>query len=420
MALYGFMFRFSNADKRYSILIQRIEKIMKKLHVIMITFVTVQLFVPFTLAQRPQEPDQEAPAIAADEEPYFSGFMNYLRGAGREGKLFKSDQFMETEMARGILESLYFYRTYGLEKQDDPAITAFWASRGLTKEIYQINDTNRMWSVFTPNGIYNSYDEDHRFPVVFCLHGNTNDIMLTETYGFADLGGKEGYMTVIPWAQNEDIILEEVPRILAILRNEGYPIDESRIYATGFSKGGMATMRVGMEYPGLFAAIAPGGMGAAGIVESSEENNGRMMPSFGFTEGQYSIAAKYRLPVLFFGGTCDNMPLSANASHWIGITGAVAPKVTEETVADITAHSGYGVERMTGLQFSLDEMEIRLLDGTYYYIGSYYNEEGICTFRSVAVEGAPHWLVKSEAAVVWEFLSQFARDPATGRLLYTD
>jgi hypothetical protein len=93
--------------------------------------------------------------------------------------------------------------------------------------------------------------------------------------------------------------------------------------------------------------------------------------------------------------------------------------VTEETVANVVAHSGYGVERMTGLQYDLDNMKIIPLDGTYYYIGGYNNEDGVCTFRAVAVEGAPHWLVKSEAAVVWEFLSQFARDRATGKLLYT-
>ena len=180
-------------------------------------------------------------------------------------------------------------------------------------------------------------------------------------------------------------------------------------------------MRVGIEYPSLFAAIAPGGAGPAGIVESSQSGTPNLSPmSFGFTEGQYAMAAKNKIPVLFFGGTCDNMPISANAANWIRISGAIAPETTQETVANITANSGYGVERMTGLQYDLDGMEIRPLDGSYYYIGSYYNEDGVCTFRTVAVEGAPHWLVMSEAAVVWEFLSQFARDPSTGELLYTN
>lgn len=379
---------------------------MKGINVCFSMVLMLLLRAPFVAAQIPQETPQR--------------FTGYLKSAGRPEKMFKGDQFVKTETARDIMTSLYYFETYGLENQDDEAITAFWNYKGLKKEIYDISDTNRMWSVFTPNGIYDQYEAGHKFPVVFCLHGNNNDILLAETYGFAELGGKEGFITIVPWAQNEDIILEEVPRILDILRQKNYPIDETRIYATGFSKGGAATMRVGLAYPDIFAAIAPGGAQPARLVAEDDKALTEMGPSLGFTANQYANAAKYKLPVLFFGGTCDNMPLSMHAGNWIGISGAKAPEVTEESVGNIIARSGYGVERMTGLQFNLDEMDIVPLDDTWYYIGSYYNEDGVCTFRTVAVEGAPHWLVKSEAAVVWEFLSQFARERDNGRLLYTD
>jgi len=348
---------------------------MKAINVIFSMFLMLLLSMPFVAAQTPQETPQR--------------FTGYLKSAGRPEKMFKGDQFIKTETARDIMTSLYYFETYGLENQDDEAITAFWNYKGLKKEIYDIKDTNRIWSVFIPNGIYDQYEAGHKFPVVFCLHGNNNDILLAETYGFAELGGKEGFITIVPWAQNEDIILEEVPRILDILREKDYPIDESRIYATGFSKGGAATMRVGIAYPDIFAAIAPGGAQPARLVVEDAKALTEMGPSLGCPASQYANAAKYKMPVLFFGGTCDNMPLSAHAGNWIGISGAIAPEVTEESVGNITARSGYGVERMTGLQFDLDEMEIVPLDNTWYYIGSYYNEDGICTFRTVAVEGGP-------------------------------
>ncbi len=388
---------------------------MKKFNIL---FMAIAMILSINQTLIAQENQQSAPKIYNGPTDYF-GFSGYLQGAGREGKLFKGEQFVQSETAKYIFESLYFHGTYGLENQDDPAIIAHWASKGLTKEVYDIDDADRMWSVFTPNGIYQSYDEGHKFPLVFCLHGNDNEILLAETYGFAELGGEEGFITVIPWAKNEDIILEEIPRILDILREKNYPIDESRIYATGFSKGGMATMRAGMNFPEMLAAIAPGGAGPASVVGENDEALNAVGPSLGFTAEQYANAAKYTLPVLFFGGTCDNMPINSNAKNWIGITGAVAPEITDETVANTTANSGYGVERMTGLNYDLDGMEIRALDGTYYYIGSYFNEDGICTFRTVAVEGAPHWLIRSESAVVWEFLSQFSRDRSTGKLLYS-
>lgn len=382
---------------------------MKNIQFAIITVFTLVLLNSFAMAQQKVDRPGE----------YFQGFAGYLKNAGRAEKLYKGDQFVQTETARDIFNSLFFLTTYGLEKQDDPAITAHWASKGLKKEIYDIKDSARMWSVFTPNGYYEAYDENYKFPLVFCLHGNNNNILLAETYGFAELGGKEGFITVVPWADNEDIILEEVPRIMNILREKGYPIDESRIYATGFSKGGAATMRVGINYPEMIAAIAPGGAHPASKVAENDKALNEMGPSLGFTAKQYENVAKYKLPVLFFGGTCDNMPLTANAQNWIDISGAIAPEVTEETVTNITEHSGYGVERMTGLQFDLDQMEIKAQDDTYYYTGSYFNEDGVCTFRVLAVEGVPHWLVKSEAAEVWKFLSQFARDRETGKLMYT-
>lgn len=392
---------------------------MKRIYAGIIIVMMFCLSGPVATAQLAQNEPQNNESIVKIPGDMFTGFAGYLKGAGRAEKLYKGDQFVRTGTARAIFNSLFYLTTYGLDKQDDPAITAYWASKGLKKEIYDIADTNRMWSVFTPNGIYETYSEDYKFPLVFCLHGNNNNILMAETYGFAELGGKEGFITVVPWAQNERIILEEVPRILGILHEKGYPIDDSRIYATGFSAGGAATMRVGITYTDKFAAIAPGGAGPARMVGENDEALNSRGPGMGFTADQFANAAKYKLPVLFFGGTCDNMPLSASAGNWIKISGAIAPEVTEETVANILAHSGYGVERLTGLHFDLDEMLILPLDDTYYYIGSYYNEDGVCTFRTVAVEGAPHWLIKSEAAVVWEFLSQFARDTETGKLLYT-
>ncbi len=387
---------------------------MNNVHFSLIAVLLLSLLSPFSMAQQKEGSSVDRPG------EYFNGFAGYLKGSGRAEKMYKGDQFVQTETARDIFNSLFFLTTYGLEKQDDPAITSYWASKGLKKEIYDIQDSSRMWSVFTPNGYYENYGDGHKFPLVFCLHGNNNNILLAETYGFAELGGKEGFITVVPWADNEDIILDEVPRILNILREKGYPIDETRIYASGFSKGGAATMQVGINYPDLFAAIAPGGANPASEVGENDETLKAMGPNMGFTAEQFKNAAKYKMPVMFFGGTCDNMPLSANAANWIKISGAVAPDVTKETVANITAHSGYGVERMTGLQFNLDQMEIKANDDTYYYTGSYYNEDDVCTFRVVAVEGVPHWLVKSEAAEVWKFLSQFARNKETGKLLYTN
>ena len=352
-------------------------------------------------------------ALATD--PAYDAFSGYLMGSGREAKLYKGEEFIESEAANMLYEDLYFFTAYGLANQDDPAITAHWASLGLDKRIYDIEDADRMWSVFVPTG--HEFGEDTLFPLVFCLHGNNNDILLAETYGFAELGGREGFITVCPWAANEDIIVEEIPRIIEILKAENYPIDWSRVYATGFSKGGMATQTVALAYPELFAAVAPGGSGPMGV---SEDAQPIASGSLQWTFPAEAFDVDVTVPVLFFAGSCDAMPIDTTAvNYWITLAGANAPEITDELIANVAANSGYGVERLTGLQYqTLAQMEVRQYDGQYYYIGSYYNNDGVCTFRAVSVEGAPHWLMPSEATVVWEFFSQFARDPETHELIY--
>jgi polyhydroxybutyrate depolymerase len=58
--------------------------------------------------------------------------------------------------------------------------------------------------------------------------------------------------------QEHDRDLKFVDAILTSLR-EKYSIDESRIYATGFSNGGLFTYLLLSQRPNVFAAFAPGG-----------------------------------------------------------------------------------------------------------------------------------------------------------------
>jgi polyhydroxybutyrate depolymerase len=58
--------------------------------------------------------------------------------------------------------------------------------------------------------------------------------------------------------QEHDRDLKFVDAILASLR-EKYSIDENRVYATGFSNGGLFTYLLLSQRPNVFAAFAPGG-----------------------------------------------------------------------------------------------------------------------------------------------------------------
>jgi len=83
--------------------------------------------------------------------------------------------------------------------------------------------------------------------------------------------------------QEHDRDLKFVDAILATLR-EKYSVDEARVYATGFSNGGLFTYLLLSQRPNLFAAFAPGGA--------------VLLPSVPLTEAR---------PVFHYGGEKDRL-----------------------------------------------------------------------------------------------------------------
>src|SRR5947209_7381389 len=70
--------------------------------------------------------------------------------------------------------------------------------------------------------------------------------------GFANARNHHGF------GRGNDRDLKFIDAILATLR-EKYSIDENRVYATGFSNGGLFTYLLLSQRSNVFAAFAPGG-----------------------------------------------------------------------------------------------------------------------------------------------------------------
>ena len=102
-----------------------------------------------------------------------------------------------------------------------------------------------------------------KFPLVLFLHGageRGDDLERVKVHGLPKIaaqGGDFPFIVVSPqcpantWWSN-DLLKALIDEIV-----KRYPIDQSRIYATGLSMGGFGTWNLACEYPDLFAAIAP-------------------------------------------------------------------------------------------------------------------------------------------------------------------
>jgi polyhydroxybutyrate depolymerase len=112
-------------------------------------------------------------------------------------------------------------------------------------------------------------DEGEPMPLLFVLHGAGGSGNGIRSFsGFSELGEELGFIAVFPsgigggWNDGRPdpglAVIDDVGyfnHVIELLTNS-LNIDESRIYAAGYSMGGMMSYRLGCNLPGRFAAIA--------------------------------------------------------------------------------------------------------------------------------------------------------------------
>lgn len=105
-----------------------------------------------------------------------------------------------------------------------------------------------------------------KLPVMFFFHGGSDNPMeAAEMSKFHELGEKEGFLTVYPWGSDTASWncnyapegYDDVAYIHALIdwMKTHYPVDESRIYLSGFSNGAAMAQIYAMEYPEQIAGV---------------------------------------------------------------------------------------------------------------------------------------------------------------------
>lgn len=133
--------------------------------------------------------------------------------------------------------------------------------------------TKRTYFIYVPS----SYTRSRKAPLIIGLHGGGGTAeAFADTAQFNPLAASDGIIMVYPqglgngkggtwnsggppdgYAEKNNIDdVGFIRDVIAKVRAE-YSIDESRIYATGMSKGGMLSYRLACEMAPTFAAIAP-------------------------------------------------------------------------------------------------------------------------------------------------------------------
>lgn len=346
-----------------------------------------------------------------------------------------------------------------LDKFDekDPAVSAYWAKRGMVKEFHGSNNpvdwdayerknsyrwdpkgfitkqnSHVFWNSYVPVSAFDPQNAGRKYPTVFVLHGANNGMFLMEGWGFIEEAAKREWIVIVPALEVDDFILDVLEQA-----KTRYPVDESRIYATGFSYGGWCSNRLGNLYPQIFAAVAPCGAAMDSGYTAGDPHDREPIPPFDGVPR--ALALNTYMPIINCYGDCDgnrfpfydfhgrafglsNMVTPEDLIHGINSWARVnhAPEIQlEDVLALKTRTDATPAEKETGIPLAPGCGNTYYADGIRYHTCDLKSEDGITRIRILAEMNIPHWPTPEMARQIFRFFAHFSRDPITAESIYT-
>lgn len=210
-----------------------------------------------------------------------------------------------------------------------------------------------------------------------------------EACGWVDKALEEGIIVLAP-VYNNYATYSELAGIISAVEyvSENYPVDTSRIYATGFSNGGAAAVAMASEYPQMFAAIS----------------------SYGWMVDMRNLNPDYDMPFQVIQGT-EEYTYSTDS-------GAMAIMEDEQRairslflfneMIEENVHPDYESTPYWG--YPPADSHTIVPDGREWEVNNYYKDGYASPFAQlVLIDGAGHQPNRSEADVSWDFFKVFSR-----------
>ena len=125
------------------------------------------------------------------------------------------------------------------------------------------------WFEYLPDEVLSGTAAAGTVPLILAMHGGGDDPrVFVDEIGLLDLAGDERFAMVAPEHQYlgsirqndkviEGILCDALPRMVKYMLQTYPSLDPSRVYVTGYSMGGGATLRAINGDPSLFAAAIP-------------------------------------------------------------------------------------------------------------------------------------------------------------------
>jgi pimeloyl-ACP methyl ester carboxylesterase len=270
------------------------------------------------------------------------------------------------------------------------------------------------WFEYLPDEVLNGTAAAGTVPLILTMHGGGDDPrVFVDEIGLLSLAGDERFAMVAPEHQYlgsirkgdksiEGILCDALPRIVKYML-ETYPsLDPSRVYVTGYSMGGGATLRAINGDPALFAAAVP--MAASGYTGTPE---------------QAAQFEKADLPVMFttssfdLGGAFDQVNGTIATGYqtqlnlFLGYNGMKAVDAFDFAAYPI---AGFKADRIATVTLNNEYQNTR------WYLN---NKDGIPMVALSFTRGLVHALYPEYAKVMWDFAKHYSRNQETGAIEYS-
>lgn len=257
-------------------------------------------------------------------------------------------------------------------------------------------DTHKIgYFAYYNNGLF----DNGPVPLLIGFHGGGDSSMyLTFVANWWDIANRYNFLYVAI-DNHQFVTATEVMELLADLKTK-YPVDEHRIYASGFSMGSGKTWDMFQEYPDVFAGLAP--HSALFPVHNNP---------FGKSLGDEGMNTDTMVPVFYSGGEKSHLgelPFQTNDSldriKYLSSVNKFKRPVNvdfadkENWENPIWGISGDRVEKLH------DEERDSILTVNYFD-----SEDGVCRTALASVNNQIHECRHHSCEEAWKFISQFTR-----------
>jgi pimeloyl-ACP methyl ester carboxylesterase len=269
------------------------------------------------------------------------------------------------------------------------------------------------WFEYLPDEVLKGAAPAGTVPLILAMHGGGDDPrVFVDEIGLLDLAGAERFAMVAPEHQYlgfarkgdttlEGILCDVLPRFVKYILKTYPALDPSRVYVTGYSMGGAATLRAINGNPSVFAAAVP--MAAAGYTGTAE---------------QVAQFKKAQLPVMFTTSSFD-LPGAfdqANGTISVGYQTQLNLFLGYNGMKTIDAFD-FKAYPING--FKADRVEKVRLNNEYENYSWYLNNaDGVPMVALNYTENLIHALYPEYARIAWEFAKHYSRNQKTGPIKY--